>query len=101
MSEKSETNSVQSADISQTQQRFNILPHPAVNHIRRLRLSVTNLSLQKSNNPADLVDSGAGLASNPAVLAHHARGPHIPRQDVLNKLDAPLASPILSYAHRD
>lgn len=28
--------------------------------------------------------------NNPAVMAHHARGPHIPSQEVLNKLDAPL-----------
>ncbi|KAN0082579.1 hypothetical protein V8E55_008374 [Tylopilus felleus] len=65
-----------SANNSQTEQRFNILPHPA-----------------KSNDPAELVggDADAGLAGNPAVMAHHARGPYIPSQELLNKLDAPLS----------
>ncbi|KAF8554505.1 hypothetical protein OG21DRAFT_1508832 [Imleria badia] len=66
MSETSKTNP--------TEQRFNILPHPA-----------------KSNNPADLVGTGADLASNPAVMAHHAREPHIPSEEVLSKLEAPLS----------
>ncbi|KAH0828681.1 hypothetical protein J3R83DRAFT_3050 [Lanmaoa asiatica] len=54
-------------------------------------LPMSAIVSSKSNNPADLVGSGAGLASNPAVLAHHARDPHIPSQNVLNKLDAPLS----------
>lgn len=56
---------------------------------------VPNVMSQKSNNPADLIDAGKGLADNPAVMAHHARGPHIPSQEVLNKLDAPLVSVVL------
>lgn len=86
MSETSKTNPVPS---SQTEQSFNILPHPAVSYPVET-VAVTDLQLQRSNNPADLVDSGAGLTGNPAVLAHHAREPHVPSQDVLNKLDAPL-----------
>jgi len=85
MSETSKTNP--------TEQHFNILPHPAVSDLRRSKhIVVTNVYSQKSNNPADLVDSGAarGLASNPAALAHQARPPHVPSQEVLNKLDAPL-----------
>ncbi|KAG9311437.1 hypothetical protein JVU11DRAFT_8550 [Chiua virens] len=75
MSNTSKTNPVQSTDRPQMDQQFNILPHPA-----------------KSNNPADLVEKGDPLlGSNPAMMAHHARGPHIPSQEVLNKLDAPLS----------
>ncbi|KAI5981548.1 hypothetical protein EDD15DRAFT_2183052 [Pisolithus albus] len=58
-----------------SEQRFNILPHPA-----------------KTNNPADLDStSRKDITENPAVLAHHARDPYIPSQDLVNKLDAPLS----------
>ncbi|KAF9223149.1 hypothetical protein BS17DRAFT_755013 [Gyrodon lividus] len=58
-------------------QWFNILPHPA-----------------KSNNPADLIDPsqpGGGLSSKPEFQAHHARDPHVPSQEILNTLEAPLS----------
>ncbi|KIJ16238.1 hypothetical protein PAXINDRAFT_132885 [Paxillus involutus ATCC 200175] len=60
-----------------TEQLFSILPHPA-----------------KSNNPADLIDfsqPGPGLNSNPEFQAYRAREPHIPSQEILNKLEAPLS----------
>ncbi|KAK0444250.1 uncharacterized protein EV420DRAFT_1574966 [Desarmillaria tabescens] len=47
---------------------FSILPHPA-----------------KTNNPSDLnpPNQGAGgLRSDPVMGAHHARDPHIPKQDI-------------------
>ncbi|KIJ62264.1 hypothetical protein HYDPIDRAFT_49390, partial [Hydnomerulius pinastri MD-312] len=59
------------------EQRFNILPHPA-----------------KSNNPGDLADPpqpGAGLNSKPEFQAYHARDPHVPSQEILNNLEAPMS----------
>ncbi|KIM54919.1 hypothetical protein SCLCIDRAFT_30728 [Scleroderma citrinum Foug A] len=59
----------------QSEQRFNILPHPA-----------------KTNNPADLDPTQwSGLADNPAVRAHHARDPYVPAQELVNNLGAPLS----------
>ncbi|KIK96158.1 hypothetical protein PAXRUDRAFT_826244 [Paxillus rubicundulus Ve08.2h10] len=57
-----------------TEQRFSILPHPA-----------------KSNNPADLTDSGPGFNGNPGFQACRARDPHVPSQEILNKLEVPLS----------
>ncbi|KAG7440474.1 uncharacterized protein BT62DRAFT_938009 [Guyanagaster necrorhizus] len=55
--------------------RFSIQPHPA-----------------KTNDPSDLNQpAGGGLRSDPVVGAHHARDPHIPKQDVLNSLEQPLS----------
>ncbi|KAL4063772.1 hypothetical protein V8B97DRAFT_1929118 [Scleroderma yunnanense] len=59
----------------QSEQRFNILPHPA-----------------KTNNPADLDPAQrSGLIDNPAILAHHAREPYVPSQELVNSLEAPLS----------
>ncbi|KAI6112260.1 hypothetical protein EDD16DRAFT_1174155 [Pisolithus croceorrhizus] len=55
--------------------RFNIQPHPA-----------------RTNNPADLDPRARrDFNENPAILAHHARDPYIPSQDVVNSLGAPLS----------
>ncbi|KAH9950794.1 hypothetical protein B0H21DRAFT_721719 [Amylocystis lapponica] len=58
------------------EQTFSILPHPA-----------------KTNDPRDLEppQPGGGLNSNPEVQAHHARGPHVPSQEILNSLEKPLS----------
>ncbi|SJL09218.1 uncharacterized protein ARMOST_12594 [Armillaria ostoyae] len=61
---------------------FSIQPHPA-----------------KTNDPSDLnpPNQGAGgLKSDPVMGAHHARDPHIPRQDILNSLEQPLSREELS-----
>lgn len=94
MSDSSKTHTPQSSKGSQNEQIFTILPHPAVSHVHDVSICVTNLLLQNSNNPADLTTSpGAGFANlNPGILAHHAHGPHVPSQETLNKLDAPLVS---------
>ncbi|KAG6371259.1 hypothetical protein JVT61DRAFT_1845 [Boletus reticuloceps] len=77
---------------AQTEHHLHIQPHPAVSDVQHSRLlAVTNAYAQKSNNPADLVDGGAGLMDNPAMMAHHAREPHVLSQEMMNKLDAPLS----------
>ncbi|KAK0495671.1 hypothetical protein EDD18DRAFT_1354178 [Armillaria luteobubalina] len=55
---------------------FSIQPHPA-----------------KTNDPSDLnpPTQGGGLRSDPVMGAHHAKGPHIPKQDILNSLEQPLS----------
>ncbi|KAH7915569.1 hypothetical protein BJ138DRAFT_997734 [Hygrophoropsis aurantiaca] len=56
------------------EQMFSIQPHPA-----------------KSNNPGEVEEPqvGAGLNSNPELQAHHARGPHVPSPEILNRLEQP------------
>ncbi|KAH7890449.1 hypothetical protein F5I97DRAFT_31991 [Phlebopus sp. FC_14] len=59
----------------QHEQQFTILPHPA-----------------KTNNPADLLEPsrpGADVIGNPGIMAHNARGPHVPSQQILSNLEAP------------
>jgi len=58
------------------EQQFSIQPHPA-----------------KSNNPAEVEGPqvGGGLNSNPEMQAHHARGPHVPSQEIKNSLEQPLS----------
>jgi len=56
------------------EQSFTTQPHPA-----------------KSNDPADLErpQGGTGLSSNPAIQAHHAKGPYIPSSELTNNLEQP------------
>jgi len=58
------------------EQQFSIQPHPAT-----------------SNNPAEVEGPqvGGGLNSNPEMQAHHARGPHVPSQEIKNSLEQPLS----------
>jgi len=55
---------------------FSIQPHPA-----------------KSNDPADLQykGPGGGLATSNPMAAHHARGPHVPNQEILSNIEQPLS----------
>ncbi|KAG8934978.1 hypothetical protein FRC03_008729 [Tulasnella sp. 419] len=41
--------------------------------------------------PAYPPQAGSGLQNVDNMAAHHARGPYVPHQDMLNKLDAPLS----------
>ncbi|QRV78076.1 hypothetical protein RhiJN_20901 [Ceratobasidium sp. AG-Ba] len=43
-----------------------------------------------SHPPQEGGGLNSGLQQGPAAI-FHAKGPHIPQQDVLNKLDAPLS----------
>ncbi|KAH9975472.1 hypothetical protein BGW80DRAFT_1297253 [Lactifluus volemus] len=59
------------------EQQFSIQPHPA-----------------KSNNPADLTagdgpQPGCGLDSQSGAEIFHARGPHIPSEDIVKNLEQP------------
>jgi len=54
---------------------------------------LTESLVQKSNDPADLVGGprlGGGLNSKPEFQAYHAREPHVPSQEILNSLGAPM-----------
>lgn len=77
----------------QTEQQFTILPHPAVRE-RLQHTLVTKDTPQKSNDPRDLEppQPGAGLTSKPEIAAHHAHGPYIPNEDIVNSLEKPLVS---------
>ncbi|KAH9849328.1 hypothetical protein C2E23DRAFT_888282 [Lenzites betulinus] len=55
------------------EQTFTIQPHPA-----------------KTNDPRDLQPVlGGGLNTNPELGAFHARDPHVPSQEILQKLPPP------------
>ena len=49
------------------------------------------LSLQKSNDPADLnpPQPGGGMRHDGGMEAHHARDPHVPAPEVLSSLPEP------------
>ncbi|KAF8496350.1 hypothetical protein JB92DRAFT_2990442 [Gautieria morchelliformis] len=70
ISNKSATNN------TRTEQQFTILPHPA-----------------KTNDPRDLEppQPGAGLTSKPEIAAHHAHGPQILKEDIVNSLEKPIS----------
>ncbi|KAF7419414.1 hypothetical protein PC9H_002004 [Pleurotus ostreatus] len=55
------------------EQQFTIQPHPA-----------------KTNDPNDLKPS-VGFLANAGIAAHHATGPQIPNQEILNSLEQPLS----------
>jgi hypothetical protein len=77
------------------EQQFSIQPHPAVRpKIIIQPIEIEFLVLQKSNNPAEVEGPqvGGGLNSNPEMQAHHARGPHVPSQEIKNSLEQPLVS---------
>ncbi|KAJ3486648.1 hypothetical protein NLI96_g4112 [Meripilus lineatus] len=63
--------------MSKNEQQFTTQPHPA-----------------KSNDPKDLEapQPGGGFTSVPEIGALHARDPHIPSQEILNKLGPALSS---------
>ncbi|TFK60940.1 hypothetical protein BDN72DRAFT_720723, partial [Pluteus cervinus] len=71
--------SSKSEDKIKNEQTFSILPHPA-----------------KTNDPADLnprTEKGGGLSSQAlaGIQAHHAKGPYVPSQDIVDNLPAPLS----------
>ncbi|EMD36289.1 hypothetical protein CERSUDRAFT_115234 [Gelatoporia subvermispora B] len=63
------------SDSQQSEQTYSIQPHPA-----------------KTNDPRDSQGGPqyGGLNADPDVQAFHARGPYVPNQELLNKVDKPL-----------
>lgn len=82
-----------SAGSQQSEPTVSIQPHPAVRapDLQRRRALMSS-RFQRTNDPRDLQDGPqyGGLNANPDVQAFHARGPYIPNQELLNKVDKPL-----------